>query len=81
MGTEDQISLNFDFGQNFHSAQNMDGLIVPITEQKISLVIAEWPHGKAPCPDGLLGEFYQTLRDMILPDLFAVFKKVMEHPN
>ena len=37
----------------------------PITSTKIETVIKNLPTNKSPGPDGVIGEFYQTFRELI----------------
>ena len=50
----------------------------PITSTVIEAAIKNLPKNKSPGPDGLIGEFYQTLREELMPILLNLFQKVAE---
>ena len=53
----------------------------PITSTEIEAVIKNLPKNKSPGPDGFTGEFYQAVREEVMPILLKCFKKLQREKH
>ena len=49
-----------------------------VTSTEIKTMIKNITKNKSPGPDGFTGEFYQTLREELMPILLKLFPKIAE---
>ena len=50
----------------------------PITSTELETVIKNLPKNKSPGPNGFTGEFYQTIREELMPIILNLFQKFEE---
>ena len=58
--------------------EDIDIMNNPTASTEIEAVIKNLPKNKSPGPDGFKGEFYQTLREELMPVLSKLFQKIAE---
>ena len=58
--------------------EEIENINRPITSTEIETVMKNLPTSKSPGPDGFTGEFYQTFREELTPDLLKLFQDVAE---
>ena len=50
----------------------------PVTNTEIKTVVKNLPKNKSPRPNGFIGEFYQTLREKLMPILLKFLPKILQ---
>ena len=58
--------------------RELENINRPITSNEIETVIKNLPTNKSPGPDGFTGEFYQTFREELTPNLLKRFQEIAE---
>jgi len=62
------------FLETYYLDEEIENLNRWITSTEIELVIRNFPTNKRPGPDGFTGEFYQTLKEHLIPVLLKLLK-------
>ena len=58
--------------------EDIENINRPNTSTEIETVMKNIPTNKSPGPDGFIGEFYQTFREGLKPNLLKLFKNTAE---
>ena len=58
--------------------EEIENMNRPITSTEIETVIKNLPTNKSPAPNGFTGEFYQTFREELTPNLLKLFQNIAE---
>lgn len=80
IGTHQEQPLSFEYQTLYENqSQTLLHLEAQLTQQEVEQAVKKLPHNKAPGPDGYTGEFFKSFMDLLLPDLMATYKQVMEN--
>ena len=58
--------------------EELENMNSPITSTELETVIKNLPKNKSPGPNGFTGEFYQTIREELMPIIVNLFQKFEE---
>jgi Reverse transcriptase (RNA-dependent DNA polymerase) len=81
IGTDEQAQITYNLRNVYGTISPITNLTTVITAQEINQVIDDWPSHKAPGPDGFTGEFYKAFRQVIVPDMLAIYNSVLAQPD
>ena len=74
MGNLEEVDILLEkFNLPWLNQEEIEIMNNSITSTEIEAVIKNLPKDKSPGPDGFIGEFYQTIREELMPILLKLF--------